>query len=129
MSSYKIRVGYTATLFILSIAILGFFVIYLSYLYNDFLLFFLGFFLVILAIASIFSLAVVEVTLSKKKYFDLSRLKGMTGEAKTRIEKNGRGVVYIEGEEWTAIALEEINEGDLVIIEDVKSNILFVRRK
>ncbi len=127
--SLRIKVGLTAVLVMIGIAALGAFVIYLSYVIDDFLLFLIGYSLILLAIATIFALAVVEVSLTKKKYFDISILKGREAEARTSMSKGSRGIVYVEGEEWSAIALDEINEGDLLIIEDVKGGVLYVKKK
>ncbi len=126
--SFSIKVGLTAAIIMIGIALLGAFVIYLSFVINDFLLFLLGYSLILLAIATVFALAFVEVTLTKKKYFDLSVLKGKKAEARTDISKGSKGIVYIEGEEWTAIALDEIKEGEYVIVEDMKGGILYVKK-
>jgi len=125
--SFSIKIGLIATLFFIAIALFGAFVIYVSFIQNDFLLFLAGYILIL--IVSFFALGVVDVTIRKKKYFDINRLKGNYAEAKTDMEKGSKGVVYAEGEEWTAIAMDNIKRGEKVIIEKIEGSVLYVKKK
>ncbi|HLI46894.1 MAG TPA: NfeD family protein [Geobacterales bacterium] len=127
--SFSIKIGLAATLFLIAIALFGVFVIYVAFLQNDFLIFIAGYVLILAAIISFFGLGVADVMVKRKKYFDMNRLKGEIAEAKMDIEKGSKGVVYAEGEEWTAFALEDIKQGDELIIEDVEKGILYVKKR
>jgi membrane-bound ClpP family serine protease len=127
--SFSIKIGLIATLFFIAIALFGAFVIYVSFIQNDFLLFLAGYILILVSIVSFFALGVADVTIRKKKYFDINRLKGNYAEAKTDMEKGSKGVVYAEGEEWTAIAMDNIKRGEKVIIEKIEGSVLYVKKK
>jgi len=127
--SFSIRIGLLATIFLLVIALLGAFIVYVSFIQNDFLIFLAGYIIIIVSIVSFFALGVVDVVVKKGKYFDMSKLIGNIAEAKTNIEKGSKGIIYAEGEEWTAIALEEIKKGDEVIIEKIEGGIVYVKKK
>ena len=56
------------------------------------------------------------------------RLIGKVGIAKTPISPTKPGVVYVEGETWTAYSSEEIKEGEKVVVEKVSGLTLYVKK-
>ena len=70
-----------------------------------------------------------------KKYIDVDKVKtnldrvvGMEGIVTERIEKLGVGEVKVDGKKWSAVADEEIEEGAVVKIKDIKGVKLIVER-
>ena len=58
------------------------------------------------------------------------RVMGQEGIAKTDIEPTKPGVVYVAGEDWTAISTNgKIKAGEKVIVVEMKGLILKVKRK
>ncbi len=55
-------------------------------------------------------------------------LVGERGEAREDIPKGKKGLVFVHGELWKALALEEIREGNEVEVAEVRGLLLVVRR-
>ncbi len=53
---------------------------------------------------------------------------GARGYAKTKIVRGRRGVVYVSGEEWTAISDEDIEEGEEIEVKNIEGLILVVKK-
>lgn len=86
---------------------------------------------VILAIAGIFALylhKIREVLLKKEKMHELSKLIGMEGIVKKKIAPNSPGVVWVASDLWTAVADEEIEEGQKVIVKSIRGLTLKVEK-
>jgi len=64
-----------------------------------------------------------------KKTLDIEALIGKTGYAKTDITPDLKGIVYVEGEEWSAKTEEDfIATSDKVKVVDVEGLTLIVKR-
>ena len=86
---------------------------------------------VILAISGIFALylhKIREILLRREKMHELSKLIGMEGIVKKKITPNSPGVVWVASDLWTAIADEEIEEGQKVKVKSIKGLTLKVEK-
>ncbi len=86
--------------------------------------------LVLLGLIGVFIALIIykaSQTLRMKTLSLEEKLIGKTGYAKTGITPGKRGVVYVEGEDWTAESDDEIREGQRIIVEAVRGLILKVR--
>lgn len=74
--------------------------------------------LVVIVIGIVVGIAAVrtEYTMITKKYFEAGTIVGTTGRAQAHIPARGKGAVMIEHETWTAIAEEELQRGDPVVV-------------
>lgn len=128
LTKYFSKIGLAAFFSFVVLISLGSILIYFSLALNSFILFLTGYILIILGILLLISVSAVEVVFKKEKLFDAEKLKGKIGKSLTNIRKNEKGVIFIEDEEWTAIALEEIKKGEKIIVEDIEKNILYVKK-
>jgi len=56
------------------------------------------------------------------------KLLGKTGIVKTTVSVENPGVVFVEGEDWSAFSIEgEIKPGERVVVVEYKDGILFVK--
>jgi len=62
------------------------------------------------------------------KKFHEGNFAGETGEAITDMQKNEKGEIFIHGEFWEAIAMDDIKKGDEVIAINVKKFIVHVKK-
>jgi membrane-bound serine protease (ClpP class) len=86
--------------------------------------------LVLLGLIGVFIALIIykaSQTLRMKTLSLEEKLIGKTGYAKTGITPGKRGVVYVEGEDWTAESDDEIREGQRIIVEAVRGLVLKVR--
>jgi len=126
--NFLIRAGLTVVALFFILIILGFLLIYAAFYFDNLILFIIGVFSIVGAFIALFSVSVVEVFIKKEKYFDVSLIIGKEGKALMNIKKNEKGNVYVEGEEWLAYALEDIFQGDKIIVEKIEGNILYVKK-
>ena len=61
-------------------------------------------------------------------YYDLRKVIGKVGVAKTDISPKKTGVVWVEAEMWSALSDEEIKAGEKVKVIDIKGLTLVVKR-
>jgi membrane-bound ClpP family serine protease len=60
-----------------------------------------------------------EYTMITKKYFEAGTIVGLTGRAQAHIRERAKGAVQIEHETWSAIAEEDIQKGENVVVTAV----------
>ena len=86
----------------------------------------------VLAVLSLFLAKPLSDKLIKKSDFKAGAegLVGKTGKVKKLINRDGEGIILVEGEEWRAKASRggSFNEGDTVIVTSVESTKLIVDR-
>ena len=88
----------------------------------------LAFFLLAVSTFIVITIQKASKALSMKKPTLEERLVGKVGIAKTPISPTKPGVVYVEGETWTAYSSEEIREGEKVVVEKVSGLTLYVKK-
>ncbi|TLZ65830.1 MAG: hypothetical protein E6K09_07960 [Methanobacteriota archaeon] len=60
-----------------------------------------------------------EYTMITKKYFEAGTVVGKTGRAQAQIRERAKGAVLIEHETWSAVAEEDIQKEDSVVVTAV----------
>jgi len=128
-NQYFTVIGFLGFIISLSIAILGVALIYISFIFNDLIIFILGSIFILSSFLLLISLAATEIILKKEKYFDLNRLLNKECKVLSDIEKGKKGVVYVEGEEWLALALDNLKKGDKAIVVNIDKNILHIKKE
>jgi len=128
-NQYFTVIGFLGFIISLSIAFSGVALIYISFIFNDLIIFILGSIFILSSFLLLISLAATEIILKKEKYFDLNRLLNKECKVLSDIEKGEKGVVYVEGEEWLALALDDLKKGDKAIVVNIDKNILHVKKK
>lgn len=70
-----------------------------------------------------------EMAKITKRYFTPETLTGKTGSARASIRANTKGVVYLEHEYWSAIAVEDLRSGDPIVVVSVEPDKVTLRVK
>ncbi len=85
--------------------------------------------LIIMILAVVIGVANMRtaVKLITKPYFTAEAMKGKTGNALAPIRASAKGVVHIEHEQWSAVAEEDIERGDGVVVTDVEADKVTLR--
>ncbi len=68
-----------------------------------------------------------EYTMITEKYFEAGTVVGKTGRAHAHIAARGKGAVLIEHETWSAVAEEDIQKGDSVVVTAVEPDKVTLR--
>gem|GEM_PF-1144784 len=129
LNQYFTLISFIGFLISSALAFLGALLIYISFFLNELIIFIAGSILVLSSILLLVTLATTEIIFKKEKYFDLTQLINKECKVLNDIKKNEKGVVYAEGEEWLALALEELKKGDKAIIVKFDKNILYIKKK
>lgn len=119
--------GIRAVLVVAAIAAFGIYLIVhgslagrLDYLASGVVIVIIGFVVGIAALRT-------EYTMITKKYFEAGTVVGKTGRAQAHIREHGKGAVLIEHETWSAVAEEDIQKGDIVVVTAVEPDKVTLR--
>ncbi|MEM0286574.1 MAG: NfeD family protein [Nitrososphaerota archaeon] len=92
-------------------------------------LFTVGLLLIIIATGLALGISATSIKKVEKRYYDIKTLVGKEGIVKQSIPLGGRGVVYAEGELWTAMSDTALPAGSRVKIVNIEGVVLTVKGK
>lgn len=84
----------------------------------------IGLLLIVILLAFVITKALETLKMKTPTLQD--KLMGKVGYAKTAIPRGGRGIVYVEGEDWTAESDTDVPQGSRVIVRGIENLILKV---
>ena len=131
-SSWSVRYGSRAVAFILGLAALGLICAFVGYMRmaanqgGGGTLIVGGLLVLLVDFAVVFGLATTRVARVEKSYHRVPALVGEGGIVKERIPANGRGVVLVRNELWTATSGTELLPGGRIKIVKTDGIVLYV---
>jgi len=122
--------GARSLVLVLAVVALGIYLIAHGWLVGRFDYLASGVLIVMIGVGLAFAFQRTTTTVITQRYFSGDTLVGKTGKVVVAMKAGGKGVVHVEHESWSAVAVEDIDREDPIVVTQVdRDNVTLTVRK